>query len=167
METTADLATARSASVGRAMLATLALFFVPRPGGSRERFRCVADFAACHGGRSAHRDGQYADGRTHRLRCDDTHTIRGFRVDAHDGDGPIFADFVVRSGNEIFAEALLARLETETNPKIYLQIAKILLAFSKPEINRRMRRASEKNEALKSGWGGRAFEALLMKQKIP
>ena len=87
------------------------------------------------------------------------------RANVH--DFPTFARYILRNRNEAYVDPLFARLHTEWNPHVYLEVTKVLLDFDDPEIHRRLRRASQRNQALRSGWGAQAFEALLREHEVP
>lgn len=74
---------------------------------------------------------------------------------------PIIADKVDEIKDRYFVKPLLERFEEESNPHVYLRIAKTLIGYKDEEINQRILEAREKNESLNKGWGGEALDRIL------
>lgn len=74
---------------------------------------------------------------------------------------PIFAEKAGEMQEEWLIEPLFKRLETESNPHIYLKAAAALIEYENPKINQRILDTRKINLALTEGWGGEAFNRLL------
>ncbi|WP_109700387.1 hypothetical protein [Chitinophaga deserti] len=76
------------------------------------------------------------------------------------------ADKAGQINDTSLVESFFARLETETNPHIYLKTVEVLIAIGDPSINKRIKEAPGRNPNLKKDWGGKAFDKLLKENSI-
>ena len=79
---------------------------------------------------------------------------------------PIFADKAAEIKDQSFVEPLFDRLETESNPHIYLKAIEALIAYQDTEINQRILKARKKSKHLNKGWGAKALDKLLQDHNI-
>jgi len=79
---------------------------------------------------------------------------------------PLFADKAVKLKDTSFITSLFTRLETESNPHIYLKATAVLIALNDAGINNRIIEVSKRNPSLRKGWGGESFSKMLKENKL-
>lgn len=77
---------------------------------------------------------------------------------------PLFTSKVNKQ--KMFLEPLFNRLETASNPHIYLNLIKTLIEFNDEDINKRIIEMRKKNNNLNENWGGKALDKLLSENGI-
>jgi hypothetical protein len=79
---------------------------------------------------------------------------------------PAFANKVLILRDTSFISSLFARLETESNPYVYIEATKVLIAFNDKNINKKIGEIYRRNADLRKDWGGRDLAKLLRENKI-
>ncbi len=79
---------------------------------------------------------------------------------------PIFVEHADQLKDKSFIEPLFSKLQTETNPHIYLDIVKTLINYNSYEINHRILQTRKTNINLNRDWGGKELDKLLEENKI-
>lgn len=77
------------------------------------------------------------------------------------GTFSIFTNKIIGLKNPKLIEPLFERLEIESNPYVYLEIAKVLISYQDDNIIKRIHDTRKTNSNLKEDWGGKELTKLL------
>jgi hypothetical protein len=92
--------------------------------------------------------------------------IRKGLIDANVHIYDIFTNQIIEIKAPSFVEPLFERFKKESNPHIYLAIAKALISYNDEAINQRILETIKKNKHLRKGWGASSLDTMLVKNGI-